>query len=261
MVDVAVQIVNYRTKRYLGECLESLLHDLERSRLSYRVAVLENGSGDDLGDFEARYRGYPIAFYTSPENVGFGKGHNFLADKQEARYLLILNPDVKFMEPRSVERLYERVISEDSVKVVGPKLLTGDPPAPQWWDHGELSSWRAKLESLVGWSTFLWKERHKVMDVAWVSGAAFLIEKATFDKVGGFDPRFFLYYEEVDLCKRVLDEEGRVIYDPTVKVFHHAGVVAGKKKFIRDSATYFIEKHYRGRWNYPLVRFLGGWLA
>lgn len=253
MIDVAVQIVNYRTKRYLGECLESLFRDLEGSRLSYRVAVLENGSGDDVSDFEARYRGRPITFYTSAENVGFVRGHNLLAGKGEARHLLLLNPDVKFMEPRSVERLFGRIVSESSVEVVGPKLMTGNPPAPQRWDHGELSGWCARIAMSLG--TSFWRERSEVSEVDWVSGAALLIKKTTFDAVGGFDSRFFLYKEDEDLCRQVRDRGGKIIYDPTVRVFHHAGVVAGKGNFKKTSIDYFLEKHYKGKWNLCLLKF------
>jgi hypothetical protein len=85
-----------------------------------------------------------------------------------------------------------------------------------------------------------------------------LISKEWFDKVGGFDDHFFLYKEENDLCLRIREIGGCVIYDPTVNVFHHSSVVAKKSEHMRASVDYYFEKHYRNRRTYPLLKIAHG---
>ena len=99
---LAVQVVNYRTRRYLERCVETVVADLDGSGLPYEINLLDNASGEDLGDVAARFA--TVRAYTSDVNLGFGGGHNLLASKTEAPYLLILNPDVELVAPGSIER-------------------------------------------------------------------------------------------------------------------------------------------------------------
>src|ERR1700748_1175516 len=92
---VAVQVVNYRTRRYLERCVETVVADLEGSALEYEVNLLDNASGEDLDDLAARVPG--CRAFTAAGNRGFGAAHNFLAGETDAPYLLILNPDVEVL--------------------------------------------------------------------------------------------------------------------------------------------------------------------
>ena len=165
----------------------------------------------------------------------------------------MINPDVEFIEPDTVRRLQERA-KESKSEVTGPRLVTTEHRTPQHYDHGELYGVRAWIAQNAGHS--FWKEQKNITQVAWVSGAIFLIEKAWFDRLGGFDEHFFLYGEELELCFRLRALGGKVVYDPTITVFHHAGVVADKSKYLRESSEYFLQKHFQKRWSYPLLRFI-----
>lgn len=242
MRDLAIQIVNYRTRSYLTRCLETLLHDLARASFNYAINILDNASGDDLSELEEKYRSTGrVTFLKNNHNVGFGAGHNILARQANARFILILNPDIEFMEPRSIERLLGKLISEPRVAAVGPRLVTGPNKTQQWWDHGELRGWKAWLTLNAGDS--YWKERRDASEAAWVSGAAFLIRKDVFDDVGGFDQKFFLYKEEEDLFWRIRERGRMILYDPSITIFHHGGVVAKKEDHIDKSRAYFRQKH------------------
>lgn len=253
MINIAIQIVNYNTKAYLEACLVDLLKDLKSCNLSYGVLVLDNNSSDDLSDLKRVYGDNKlVSFYSSDKNLGFGVGHNLLASKVGSQYLLILNPDIRFVQPKTVERLLGRLISERA-SVVGPKLVTPQGKA-QRWDHGELSGWRAWIALNSGGSW--WKDRLGVVKTAWVSGAFFLVEREIFNGVGGFDDRFFLYKEEEDLCLRIRKMGGKIIYDPTVEVLHYGSVVAGKEKYMEAAKDYFLGKHFKHRITYKLLKFL-----
>ncbi len=252
MYDLAIQIVNYKTKKYLTDCLRSVFEDLRDAEFSYQVNVLDNASGDDLSDLEIEYSGR-VHFFRGDKNVGFGAGHNLLARKTQAKYLLLLNPDIKIIEPDTVGRLLKGIKKFDA-QVIGPRLITAKGKV-QWWDHGELHGFLAQI-ALNGGGSW-WKPRRKPVEVAWVSGAVFLIEKNWFDRINGFDENFFLHIEEEDLSWRLREQGGRIIYEPTITVFHHGGASGGDRGYYRRvSGDYYIDKHLRKRFGYRFCKFL-----
>ncbi len=256
MDDVRIQIVNYKTKKYLIECLTTLVEDLRGTKLAYTIAILDNASGDDLTDIPRMFPNAHIEISKSEKNGGFGYGHNILARSGEARYLLILNPDTKITEPHTLERL---VSSAEHLKaqVVGPRLVNGEGKV-QHWDYGGLHGWKAQIALRSGGS--YWKESDRLIEAAWVSGAAFLIEKEWFDRLGGFDENFFLYKEEEELCWRLRAEGGHVFYNPGITILHYGGVVAKKADHIQHSTKYFLRKHFKKRPGYYVTTLLE-WLV
>lgn len=240
-LDVAIQIVNYRTRRQLEACLPTVLDDLSDGGLDARVLVLDNASGDDLTALAARHP--QVAFDTAEQNLGFGAGHNALAARHDAAALLLLNPDTRFIEPRTVARLLEALGGD--VHAVGPQLVT---PAGEIepLDHGELHGFRARVAQAAGDSYY--RPREEPADAAWVSGAACLVARRAFDAVGGFDPAFFLYKEEEDLFLRIRRAGGRVRYLPSVRVCHDGGVTGSRADHLPDSAARFADKHIHSRW-------------
>jgi N-acetylglucosaminyl-diphospho-decaprenol L-rhamnosyltransferase len=240
MDDLRIQIVNYKTKAYLLECLKSVFADLEGSSIAYHLAILDNASGDDLSDIKYLFPKENIEVIIGQKNLGFGEGHNVLARNKKAHHLLLLNPDITFIEPNTIGRLMKdmQILSAD---VLGPRLVTKENKT-QRWDHGELDGLIAIIASAMGRS--YWKERRKALPVAWVSGAVFLIKKDRFDRMGGFDKNFFLYKEEEDLCLRIRQEGGTIFYDPTISIFHHGSVVAKKSEHMKKSRAYFMKKHF-----------------
>jgi GT2 family glycosyltransferase len=239
---LAIQIVNYRTQRYLERCLETVVSDLAGSDLPYEVKLLDNASGEDLHVLAGRFSNCEAL--SAPDNLGFGGGHNLLAGRTEARYLLILNPDVELVTPGSIERLVAVLAGDDRVKAVGPKLLLPDGSA-QPYDHGRLHGVRAAI-ALHGGHSY-WRATDVGQEVAWVSGAAMAIERAAFAAVGGFDQQLFLYKEDEDLCLRLRDAGGAVVYEPAVAIRHHGGVVADSHREMAAATSYFFAKHYAGR--------------
>jgi len=238
--DIAVQVVNYRTREQLGRCLATVLADLSGSDLDHRVLVLDNASGDDLSELASRHP--EVDFSVAERNLGFGAGHNRLAARHDAAALLVLNPDAAFVEPRTVARLLEAL--GGGVAAVGPQLVdaagTVDPR-----DHGELRGFRARVAQAAGHSHY--RRRAEPVDAAWVSGAACLVSRRAFDAVGGFDPGFFLYKEEEDLFLRIRRDGGRVRYLPSVRVRHDGAAVASRDEHLAASVARFADKHIRSR--------------
>ena len=247
MIDVRIQIVNYKTKAFVVECLHSLAANDDG--ITRSIAILDNASGDDLSDLPALFPALSLEIYHGTENVGFGAGHNFLAKLGEARYLLVLNPDTRFVEARTTARLVQRAV-DAGAQVVGPCLISADGRL-QRWDHGEVHGRLARIAMRTGNS--LWKPQTMPTPAAWIAGAACLIDKTWFAALGGFDERFFLYKEDEELCLRLRDLGGAVVYDPTITVMHHCGVIARKSEHLARSTSLFLEKHYQHRRGFALL--------
>ncbi len=237
---LAVQIVNYHTREHLERCLPTIVADLGDTAITYEINLLDNASGEPLDDLAARFEHVTAA--AAPENLGFGAGHNRLAAATTARYLWFLNPDVELVQPDTARRLLDIADGEGARTAVGPRLLTPEGGA-QPYDHGRLDGPRARLALRGGHS--YWRASDVRRPVAWASGAALLVRHDTFDALGGFDERLFLYKEEEDLCVRLRETGGRVLYVPDVSVRHVGSVVAGQGRFAAESERYFIAKHCR----------------
>jgi N-acetylglucosaminyl-diphospho-decaprenol L-rhamnosyltransferase len=222
--------------------VDTVVSDLERSSMAFEINLLDNASGEDLEDLAARVPN--CRAFTASTNLGFGGGHNFLAGKTEAPYLLILNPDVEFLFGETVARLLGPVMSIERVKAAGPKLLTADGRA-QPYDHGRLRGLRAEV-ALHGGHSY-WRETDTCQEVAWVSGAVMAVERAAYVTVGGFDEGLFLYKEDEDLCMRLRRAGWQVVYEPAAAFRHLGSVVADQRRELALASSYFFAKHYENR--------------
>lgn len=240
---VAVQIVNYKTKSFLEPLLDSIAKDIVQCAYTVEINILDNNSGDNLEDIKKKWRDHNVSVYSADENKGFGAGHNILAQKTEARYLLILNPDVLFIEARTIERLV-KTLEEYRAAVVGPRLLTPKKEARNA-PLGKLSAKQFKQQPWDHSLTYVgpYRTHDHITDAAWVSGATFLITRQSFLESGGFDEKFFLYMEEVDLCRRLRKKQQRTVYNPAIRVLHYNHAVASKTaKHMLRSVPYFVFK-------------------
>lgn len=240
--DLTVQVVNYNTAEYLRPCLDSVLAALAQAPVSSRVAVLDNGSSDDLSAIGAAFAG-AVDFDAVGENRGFGAGHNALAARNGSPLICCVNPDV-VAEQRDVFVRLLAALEDPGVAVAGPLLRTPDG-SPQRFDHGELHGLRARIASGAGHAH--WQPRTERTEVAWVSGAFMLMRRSAFEAAGGFDEGFFLYKEEEDLCLRIRHAGGRVLYCPDAEARHVGSVVAHRDPAHLDaSVARFQAKHVPG---------------
>jgi len=171
------------------------------------------------------------------------------------RFVYFLNPDTELL-PNSLWTLYAGIAHDASIGAIGPQLRYGD---------GSLQSTRRRFPTrLTGFfeSTWLgrlwpgnpWARRYCAddwsptvrQDVDWLVGAALLVRGKALAAVGGFDPGFFMYSEETDLCKRIKSAGWRVVYEPGALVIHYEG---------RSSEQVSTQRHIR--FNRSKVRYVG----
>jgi GT2 family glycosyltransferase len=259
-------IVNYRSYEELSRCLASL-EPLRRGFATVNVVDQES----DGASAAAVARAFPWAVILERRtNDGFAKGINAGAASGHAPFLLLLNPDC-VAGSDFVARLVDFAVEHPEAAIVGPRILNADGTIqgsarrfPDWSTFiAGRSSWLTKKfpkNPLSRWNLPALEEGAGTSCVDWVSGACMLVRRDAFDQAGGMDERFFLYWEDADLCKR-LDELGwSTIYFPDAEVVHAGGrssVHAYRESLaaFHTSALKLFRKHARwpARWLAPLL--------
>ncbi|MCC8190059.1 MAG: glycosyltransferase family 2 protein [Planctomycetes bacterium] len=222
----AVVIVAYNSENCIEPCLESVFTGAGRRA----AVVVDNSPGEAtaaaVARFQADHPDREVTLIRRPDNIGFAAGCNLGARGRDEDYLLFLNPDTT-LEPEALDRLVA--------------FLRDNPPAwlagPQIRDEAGLvvRTCRALptpfrifldatgLDRLVGRYRLLRFDHQSARPVEQIIGACILIRRARFEALGGFDERFFIYFEEVDLCRRVLAAGGEVWFRPEAGVRHRGG--------------------------------------
>jgi GT2 family glycosyltransferase len=224
VADLAVIVVSHDQERWLPRCLSTLIEHAQG--LSLEVVVVDNGAtGAARGLIE---RDFPQARAIASENRGFAHACNLAAATCDAPWLLFLNPDTEVLEGTLAELVAGlaseagvagvRQLDDSSVLIPTMRLFPsasralGDslglerlPRRPDWLGEREL-----RLERY-----------DRQFEGDWTIGSFMLVRREAFDAVDGFDERFFLYSEEVDLCLRVRRAGWKVVHSPAVTILHH----------------------------------------
>lgn len=257
-ISISFIIINYNLAKEVENCLNSLIGKLEISQhFKYEVIVIDNNSTDNnLHEVEEKFKNNNIQFYYLNVNVGFGKGCNFGFKKASGDYVCFLNPDTIILEDifLPIINLFK---SNNTIGIIGPMQQIKAP----FFDFsaGFFPNIFIELFNLIGIGVFLGGfitffltkiKRNSSFEVGWILGAAIFIPSELFQMVNGFDKDYFMFYEEVDLCKRISNIGYKVIYNPSLRI-HHIGSVSGKKDYslytIRSYASkyIYITKHYK----------------
>jgi N-acetylglucosaminyl-diphospho-decaprenol L-rhamnosyltransferase len=226
MSDISVILVSYNTieltKKALGHLFASS-HNYEME-----VFIIDNDSKDHSADILRRE--YPnITLIENKKNVGFGRANNQALPYINSRYLLLLNTDA-FVEQDTIAKTVQYMDAHPQCGILGVKFLGRDgelQPSCRYFP----TPWniflnrtglkrifkRAKMVDDMSW------DHASVRDCDWVPGCYFLVRKKAIDQIGLFDPRYFLYYEEIDLCFAAKRAGWHVTYFPYTSVVHLGG--------------------------------------
>lgn len=253
----AAVIVNYNAGDLLLECARSLLAPGSGSEDPPDLVVVDNDSTDSSIDLlSGAFPDVPVIH--SRVNLGYARAANLGAAATAAPIILVTNPDVVFL-PGAAEAALAR-FNDAEVGAVGPLVRDADgsvyPSARQ--DPCIVDAVGHGLVGLVRQDN-PWTRRyreldvdpHSSRDVDWVSGAALWLRRAALDAVGGWDEGFFMYVEDVDLCRRLRGAGWRVVFEPGAEVTHVQGAstVARPYRMIAEhhrSIFRFASKHWSG---------------
>lgn len=220
---LSILIVNWNSRELLRSCLLSIraTHD----GLDPQVIVVDGGSFDGCGEMLAR--GFPeVEFVQCPDNIGFGRANNLGFSKVAGETLLLLNPDTE-LRPGALAALLGALESMPGTGLVGARLLDSDGgnqltsihPAPTPWNCAVDCDWiRRRWWRIKGPGP-----DSPPVEVEAVSGACMMLRSELFRRLGGFDPRYFMYAEDMDLCHRIRQAGWAIRHVPGAVVVHHGG--------------------------------------
>jgi N-acetylglucosaminyl-diphospho-decaprenol L-rhamnosyltransferase len=225
VTEVAAVVVSFNVRDLLLRCIASLKADGVD-----RIVVVDNASRDTSADAVADHEP-DVTLLRLDTNIGFGAGVNRGVARTDARFVLIVNPDV-IVEPGSTKALVEALERDPTLGVVGPLIETSG---------GEVYPSARSFPNLVdaaghAFLHFLWPrnpfsrryrmldwDRSEARDVDWVAGTHVLVRREAWDAVGGFDEAYFMYMEDVDLCWRLRRAGWRTGWDPASRCMHEIG--------------------------------------
>ena len=226
---ISVVVVSYNTRDLLRRCLNSLYQEM--TGIPNEVFVVDNVSRDGSADMVEQE--FPsVHLIRSAVNLGFAAGNNKAFPLATGRYVVLLNSDA-FLRPDSLRLSIAYMDADPRVGLGGARLIGADKswqasarmfPSPLN-DFLSLSGLAAKFPKsrFFGRQDNTWIDPDRTLDTDWVPGAYCMIRRAALEQVGYFDEQFFLYYEEVDLCRRMKKAGYLVRYWPDVVVVHLGG--------------------------------------
>jgi N-acetylglucosaminyl-diphospho-decaprenol L-rhamnosyltransferase len=247
VVELSIIIVNWNTREMLRQCLEAVYGTVVG--LDYEVWVVDNASRD--GSAAMVREAFPRAqVIVNNENLGFARANNQALEKCSGRYMLLLNSDA-YLTNGAVDALVQALEADFRAGIAGARLVCPDGRAQR--SYGRLPSLLGEVGSLLGLDK--WKqgrgekgEGRRVKEVGMVSGACILVRRAMLDEIGLLDERFFMFSEEVDLCKRASMAGWKVVHVAGAIVVHVGGGSSGLTsrrvlQLYRAKLQYFHKYH------------------
>lgn len=260
---LSIIIVNYNTGLLTNACIKEILNqDLP---FNYEIIVVDNASKDD--SVELLRSDFPeINVISSSKNLGLAGGVNIGLEKATGQYRLVLNPDIVVLN-KAITNLVKYMDQNKEVGMAGGKLLSPNGklqyscyrfyrPITIFYRRTRLGN-TTKGKEMV--NRFLMKDYdHKTAkDVDWLMGACLILRAKALENVGGMDERFFLYFEDVDWCRRFWEKDWKVVYVPDAKFSHYHqrssesgglwGLISNRiaREHVKSAMKYFWK--YRGK--------------
>lgn len=263
--------VTYSPGPHLDRFLASLAHATDRP---VTVVMADNGSTD--GAPEEAVQRYPnVRLFHTGSNLGYGTAVNravaeFVTDGD---WLVVANPDVQW-GPDSIDELLSAAQRWPAAGSLGPLIRDPDGTVYPSARH-QPSLIRGGMHAVVGpvWKNNPWTAAYRQerlapseRPVGWLSGSCLLLRRAAFDQIGGFDERYFMYMEDVDLGDRLTAAGWQNVYVPSAEIVHDKGHAAGrdpaKNLAAHHRSTYtFLADRHPGWWRAPLRWTIRGALA
>jgi hypothetical protein len=273
--DLSIIIVSWNVRDLLRICLRSIRQSVKTlERWNVETLVVDNASTDGSAAMVAAEFA-EVRLTTNTENLGFTRGNNQGLAVARGRCVFFLNPDTEVVGD-ALETMLAHLDADPEVGALGPQLRYGDgslqssrrrfptfamalfESTPLAW-HWPANPWARRYRMEDG-ETFEVSETSKVFregttrqamaePVDWLVGAALMTRRAVVDQVGGFDEGYFMYSEELDLCRRIKEAGWRIVYLPAAQIIHHEGksseqVVAARHiRFQTSKVRYFRKFH------------------
>jgi len=255
-MDLSVVIVNWKVRDLLEKCLRSVFE--QTKGVEFEVFVVDNDSRD--GSVEMVMKKFPQAeLIASNRNLGFAKANNEAIRRSRGEFVVLLNPDTEIVD-NALARMVEFMRRNPQAAICGPRLLNADgtpqPSVRRFPGPGSQLLISLKLHHLLPRLGIL--KRYFAEDFDYgragqcdqVMGAAFMVRRSILQEIGLLDERYFIWFEEVDLCKSAAEAGFQTWYTPSATVIHHGGESFGqvlgpdKQRMFNQSCRRYFWKHH-----------------
>lgn len=228
-MDISIIIVNYKSRVKTLKCLAAL-EASDFASLNCEVIIVDNASGDRFDDYQSHV--FPLHIIYSSKNLGMGGGNNLGIQEARGEYILVLNPDT-VPAPGAIKKLYEYLGANSKATLVGPKLL--NPDGSIQWSCSRfpnffmpflrrtfLGDYFAEIRDSFTMSDF---DHTDIREVDWLMGSCLMFRRQLALNSGNFlkllfDDRYFMYFEDIDLCRQIWENGGKVVFLPEAEVIH-----------------------------------------
>ena len=252
----AAVVVNYEAGPLLTDCVASVLADTSAGPVE--LVVVDNGSRD--GSVAELQRAHPdVRVVRAPGNVGYARAANLGIAATRADIVAVLNPDTR-LERGVAGALVDRVRAQGRLAAVGPRLKNLD--GTDYPSARSIPSTSVAVDARCARTVLADEPVHDAVPptrrrpdaarlVDWVSGAAVWLRRDALDDVGGWDERYFMYLEDVDLCWRLRRAHWEIAYEPAGVVWHVQGASTARRPYR------MLAEHHRSAWRFARRRYTG----
>jgi len=246
-MELSVIIVTYNSSPFIEGCLRSITEQIKG--LSYEFILVDNASTDDT--CRMIREGFPDALLIrSPANIGFGRANNLGLNKARGEFVLLINPDTLWKRGE-MRKAIQFLRDHPGIGGLGCRLLFEDGSWQK--SHGHFPTPGRELKEAFylprlfpkrPWSRgmFIYREREGTGAVDWVSATFFLCPRKVILDVEGFDERYFMYYEDIDLSSRVREKGKEIYYYPEIEIIHFQRMPSVYD--FGESPYLYFEKHF-----------------
>lgn len=260
--ELSIIVVSYNTRQMTLDCLTSVVEQTQC--VSYELIVVDNASSDGSAEALGRHPGVS-RLIALDENIGFARANNLAVAEARGAFVLLLNPDTIVLD-RAIDRLMSFAEKTPSAMIWGGRTLFRDGRLNPTSAYGRMTPWRLLCratglaavlpkvplfngEAIAGW------DRDSEREVDIVTGCLLLTTRELWQRLGGFDPVFFMYGEETDLCLRARKLGARPRIAPEVTIVHFGGASEATRegklvKLLAAKAT-LIERHFTAPMKVP----------
>ncbi len=260
MVKLSVIIVNYNVKEFLLNSVSSIKKAADG--IPIEIIVVDNASED--GSVEALRQKFPdVKIIANKENVGFGKANNQGLEIAQGEYVLLLNPDT-LLKDNTLTKMLEFMDAHTDTGLATCKVLNPDGTLQLACRRSFPRPW-VSFTKIIGLSSLFPKSKlfakynltyldeNETYEVDAVSGSFMFLRGEAIKSVGGFDPDFFMYGEDLDLCYRIKEKGWKVYYYPETEIIHYKGESAKRSsidetRLFYNAMSLFVEKHFSSSW-------------
>ncbi|MFH1326174.1 MAG: glycosyltransferase family 2 protein [Candidatus Falkowbacteria bacterium] len=249
-MNISFIILNYKTKGLVKNCIRSILES-DMAGLRYEIIVVDNDSEDGIKEM-LQENFSNVKFIQNNKNSGMGAGNNLGISYAQGKYLAILNPDTMAVKD-AFKKMVEFLDNNEKVGLVGPRLVSPNSnlqytrcrfpkfltPVYRRTPLQKLPPIRKKLDE------YLTKDQNynTASKTDWLYGACLIVRKSVIAKIGNFDQRFFLGFEDTDLCQRIWQSGHEVWYYPTSVLIHYPHRFSGSGNWLTSMFSKNVRIH------------------